>query len=101
MKSSDAFTGHLARLFDWLSNQRHIKILRVSYNDLVERPEGQIERVSAFLGVHVDAAPHGPVGGPLALQEQERRERSCTSGKGEKANGLTRAGEKGDKSNND
>jgi len=51
-----AFTLHLERLRDWLSRQRHMKVLRVSYNDLVEWPERQIERVSAFLGGQTDSA---------------------------------------------
>jgi hypothetical protein len=51
-----AFIGHLARLFDWLSNQRYIQVLRVNYNDLLERPEGQIDRLNAFLGGKLDAA---------------------------------------------
>jgi hypothetical protein len=51
-----AFTVHLTRLFDWLSKQPHIMLLRVSYNDLLERPEVQAERVNAFLGGKLDTA---------------------------------------------
>jgi hypothetical protein len=40
---------HLDRLHRWLGEQRHMDVLRVSYNDLVERPEEQAERVSEFL----------------------------------------------------
>lgn len=45
-----AFTLHLERLHEWLPLQRHMQLLRVSYNDLVGGPEQQAERVSEFLG---------------------------------------------------
>jgi hypothetical protein len=45
-----AFTLHLERLHDWLQAQRHLAVLRVSYNDLVARPCEQAERVKEFLG---------------------------------------------------
>jgi hypothetical protein len=45
-----AYTTHLGRLHDWLGRQGNIGILRVTYNDLVERPREQAERVRAFLG---------------------------------------------------
>src|SRR5260370_23445370 len=41
---------HLEKLRDWLRQQKNIEVLSVSYNDLVERPEEQAERVSEFLG---------------------------------------------------
>jgi hypothetical protein len=47
MKRSYAL--HLARLHDWLGRQPHMQVLCVSYNDLLERPELQAERVSRFL----------------------------------------------------
>jgi hypothetical protein len=45
-----AYTLHLQRLHDWLGRQRNMEVLRVSYNNLVERPEGQAELVCEFLG---------------------------------------------------
>jgi hypothetical protein len=50
-----AFTGHLARLFDWLAKQANIQVLRVNYNELLEHPQRQIERLNAFLGGQLDA----------------------------------------------
>jgi hypothetical protein len=44
-----AYALHLARLHEWLQRQGHVKVLRVSYNDLVEQPERESKRVSAFL----------------------------------------------------
>jgi hypothetical protein len=49
-----SFTAHLNKLRGWLSGQTNIEVLYVSYNDLVERPEEQAERVSAFLGNQAD-----------------------------------------------
>jgi hypothetical protein len=45
-----AYTLHLERLHDWLRRQPNMHVLGVSFNDLVERPEGQVRRVSDFLG---------------------------------------------------
>ncbi|HEV3256243.1 MAG TPA: sulfotransferase [Gemmataceae bacterium] len=44
------YTLHLKKLDEWLRHQRNIELLCVNYNDLVERPQGQAERVGAFLG---------------------------------------------------
>jgi Sulfotransferase domain len=50
-----SYALHLERLRDWLRQQPNMEALFVRYNDLVERPEGQAERVRAFLGGKVDA----------------------------------------------
>jgi hypothetical protein len=44
-----AFIEHLHSLLEWLSDQPNIEVLHVCYNDLLERPEGQTDRISAFL----------------------------------------------------
>src|SRR5262245_52675144 len=49
-----AFSQHLERLHQWLLHQANMRVLRVRYNELVERPVEQAERVSAFLGVRLD-----------------------------------------------
>ncbi len=51
-----AFIAHLRRLREWVSGQPNIEALYVCYNDLVERPEGLAERVSAFLEGKANAA---------------------------------------------
>jgi hypothetical protein len=51
-----AYTVHLERLHEWLLRQRNIAVLRVSYNDLLERPHEQAERVRQFLGDKADIA---------------------------------------------
>jgi hypothetical protein len=57
MKRSYAL--HLDRLHAWLRRQANIAVLRVSYNDLVERPATQAECVRAFLGGKGDVARMG------------------------------------------
>lgn len=47
MRSS--FASHLARVFDWLSGQRHMRVLKVSYNRLLSDPEPEVGRVLEFL----------------------------------------------------
>jgi len=49
-----SYTLHLERLHEWLRRQRHIEVLRVSYNELVEKPEREAERVSEFLDGKLD-----------------------------------------------
>ena len=49
-----AFREHLRKVRAWLAGQANIEVLSVSYNDLVERPEEEAERVSAFLGGNAD-----------------------------------------------
>jgi hypothetical protein len=45
-----SYALHLERLHGWLGQQRNLAILRVNYNDLVERPEVEARRVAEFLG---------------------------------------------------
>lgn len=48
-----AFISHLARLHEWLDAQRHMSILRVNFNELVQQPLRNAERVAQFLGTHL------------------------------------------------
>jgi hypothetical protein len=41
---------HLERLHRWLAQQQNMAVLRVSYNDLLERPGQEARRVCEFLG---------------------------------------------------
>jgi hypothetical protein len=45
-----AYALHLERLHEWLSLQGNIKVFPLRYNDLVERPREQTERVAEFIG---------------------------------------------------
>ena len=44
-----AFQVHLERLFKWLPQQRHMTVLMVNYNRLIEHPEPEARIVSNFL----------------------------------------------------
>jgi hypothetical protein len=48
------YSLHLKKLREWLRQQRHMKVLYVSYNDLIKIPEVQAKRVSAFLDGRVN-----------------------------------------------
>jgi hypothetical protein len=51
-----AFSRHLDQLREWIGRQSNIAIIYISYNNLVERPEAQAERVREFLQGNADAA---------------------------------------------
>jgi hypothetical protein len=44
-----SFAIHLERLFAWLPKQAHLRVLAVSYNDVIQRPEEMIGQVVDFL----------------------------------------------------
>jgi hypothetical protein len=44
-----AYKLHLERLHDWLGLQGNMRVLRVSYNQLLRQPASEAERVSQFL----------------------------------------------------
>ena len=44
-----AFSTHLEKLDQWCAKQKNIKVLRVSYNALLERPLDEARRVGEFL----------------------------------------------------
>ena len=44
-----AFTAHLTSLHAWLGRQPRMRVLRVAYAELVERPEGPVRQVGEFL----------------------------------------------------
>ena len=44
-----AHAQHLERLHAWLSQQRNMTVLPVSYNALLDRPEQEAARVHEFL----------------------------------------------------
>ena len=52
-----AFTLHLQKLRQWLERRPSMRILYVPYQDLVQRPEEQVKRVSEFLGGKLDIEP--------------------------------------------
>jgi hypothetical protein len=49
-KIRSSYSLHLERLTGWLADQAHLSVLYVNYNELLDQPEREAERVSAFLG---------------------------------------------------
>jgi hypothetical protein len=49
-----AYAVHLERLHDWLRRQANMAVLRISYNDLLQRPREEAERIREFLGGGAD-----------------------------------------------
>jgi hypothetical protein len=49
-----SFTLHLDKLHVWLVAQQHLKVLRVRYNDLIQGPDAEADRVYKFLGGNIN-----------------------------------------------
>jgi hypothetical protein len=46
---TSSFAIHLERLLEWLPQQRQMRLLEVSYNDLLCDPEAEARRIAEFL----------------------------------------------------
>jgi hypothetical protein len=66
-----AFREHLRKVRGWLAGQANIEVLSVSYNNLVERPEEEAERVSAFLGGNADKENMSKTVDPLLYRNRK------------------------------
>lgn len=64
---------HLDRLFQWIAKQPHIKLLRVSYNDIVRRPLDESRRVAAFLNNQPDPLAMASAIDPSLYRNQNSR----------------------------
>ena len=49
------FLRDLDDTMDWLKGCEHLQVLFVSYNRLLDEPEGQLSRIQQFLGDGVKA----------------------------------------------
>jgi hypothetical protein len=49
-----AFGLHLKQLHEWLARQMNIRLLRISYNELLSGPRPHAQRIREFLGVDAD-----------------------------------------------
>src|SRR5262245_58922958 len=45
-----SFNAHLNKLYAWLKEQRNFEVLFVRYNELMQNPQEQANRVHSFLG---------------------------------------------------
>lgn len=53
---ADLFNKHFDKVMVWVKKQKYLRFIEVSYNDLLEEPEKEIEKVNQFLGGHLDTA---------------------------------------------
>ncbi|MBI4407021.1 MAG: sulfotransferase domain-containing protein [Candidatus Kerfeldbacteria bacterium] len=44
------FEGHLKNITAWLSEQSHLKVIEVWYNDMLKQPAAEAKRLNAFFG---------------------------------------------------
>jgi hypothetical protein len=44
-----SFGIHLDRLYQWLPTQTHLQVLQISYNDLINDPKTEVDRIASFL----------------------------------------------------
>ena len=72
-KIKGACALHLKRLQRWLERQRHVELLHVSYNDLVQWPEREAQRVRGFLGGALDAEKMATVIDPSLYRNRDER----------------------------
>jgi Sulfotransferase domain len=76
-----AYLQHLERLHEWLGRQNHVTVLGVSYNELLDRPRPQAERVCDFLGGCVDVEGMVKTVDPSLYRNRKGlRESGATSG---------------------
>ena len=53
-KLAELFQKHLVQVENWLSLQPNFEVIYVSYNDVLENPEVNIQRINEFLGGKMD-----------------------------------------------
>jgi len=53
---SDLFSRHFDKVMAWVKDQKNIRYVEVSYNNLLENPEEEIAKVNQFLGGKLDIA---------------------------------------------
>lgn len=54
VRMRDLYQAHLRQIETWISRQRHLSALYVSYNDLLQSPREHALRVNEFLGGALD-----------------------------------------------
>ncbi len=53
---TELFRKHLAQIQAWIDGQPNVEVIYVSYNDVVENPREQLQRINHFLGDTLDVA---------------------------------------------
>lgn len=66
-----AYSTHLEQLHEWLERQSHFSVVRVSFDELVNRPELQAERVNQFLAGAADVSAMVQTVDPLLYRNRK------------------------------
>lgn len=53
---SELFSRHFSEVMAWVKKQKNIRFVEINYNQLMEDPAAQIEKVNQFLGGALDTA---------------------------------------------
>lgn len=53
---AELFGKHFSQVMDWVQQQKNVRYVEVSYNDLLSSPEGEVEKINTFLGGTLDTA---------------------------------------------
>ena len=51
---AELFSRHFNEVLEWIGQQKNIRSLEISYNQLLVEPEAQIEKLNQFLGGELD-----------------------------------------------
>ena len=53
-KMAGLFSKHLGQIQAWIAEQPNIDVIYVSYNEILEDPTGNVEKINQFLGNTLD-----------------------------------------------
>jgi len=70
-KMSLLFKKHLAITDSWLKKQHNIRTLYVNYNDVIENPLQEAQRIDEFLDLHLDVAKMVEVVEPTLYRQRK------------------------------
>jgi hypothetical protein len=51
---ANKFEAHLKKIYNWIERQKNIQCLYMSYNDIMNDPQGSSTRVNTYIGGHLD-----------------------------------------------
>lgn len=70
---AELFEQHLAQVQAWLNQQAHMAVLTVHYNDMLQQPAQEAQRVSQFLQRPLDVAQMTAVVDPALYRNRQNR----------------------------
>jgi argonaute-like protein implicated in RNA metabolism and viral defense len=53
-KMTQLFSKHLEQVHAWIAEQPNVDVIYVSYNEILEDPTGNVEKIDQFLGQHLN-----------------------------------------------